>query len=300
MVNILISTYNGEKYIGQQIDSILQQTYQDYHIFIRDDGSTDHTVEIVQKLLKERHLSNNVTFIKGRNVGFRLSFYDLLRKSPKGDFWAFCDQDDYWYPDKLANAIDWFQKQEDHEEIPMLYHGGVMIGDEDLYPIQKYHVNDFTYDFRTSFTSNIFFGFAMVINRPLYEKLIQVNFGKIKYHDWLAAMITTAFGRYHFAGQVDSIHRMHKNNTSAFYFWKKIPDGIRLLRGDNFYRSNTREFYRVFGNELSENQKRLCLMFMKTQKKPIVSFKKAFYPGRWNPKMSVELIQRILMLVGVI
>lgn len=304
MINILISTYNGEKYIKDQLKSIEEQTYPDYHVYIRDDGSKDGTVGRIKEYIETSEISERFSLSCGENLGFMGSFKELLMMASEGDYWAFCDQDDYWYPERLEKAFSWFEKQKkassyDPQE-PLLYYSQAEIANEDLSERKPYSLADFDYGFRNSFTVNIFFGFSMVINRALYERLIRADFSRLKYHDWFAAMIVTAFGRYHISESMDSAHRMHGDNTSAFFFLKKIPEGIRLLKGDDFYARNAREFYRLFGRELNREQRYWCRMFINDKYRFKVAFRKAFYPKRWNPQLKVEIIQRVLMLFGKI
>ena len=70
MVNVLISTYNGEKYIIEQLKSIEKQTYKDYHVYIRDDGSKDQTVRLIQQYIAENGLADKYTIVTGENIGF--------------------------------------------------------------------------------------------------------------------------------------------------------------------------------------------------------------------------------------
>ena len=298
MVNVLISTYNGELYIEEQLKSIEKQTYQDYHVYIRDDGSRDHTVAMIQEYIEDNHLEDKYTLIEGENLGFSKSFYELLLEASDGEYWAFCDQDDYWYPDKLQNAINWMSNEDN--QIPLLYHSGFEIGNADFSQRKKYSICQFSYTFRSSLTSNIFFGFAVVINRSLYEKLIMADFAKVKYHDWFSGMIVSAFGKYYMSDNIDAIHRQHGNNASPLYFLKKIPDGLKLLKGDDIYTRNVREFYHLFRNDMNSEQKALCEMFLNEKYRLPVALRKAFYPKRWNPQMKVELILRGLMLIGKI
>lgn len=299
MVNILISTYNGEKYIKEQLDSIFAQTYQDFHIYIRDDGSTDGTVdEIVQYQCKASY-RDRMTLIRGENVGFSKSFFALLKEAHEGDYWAFCDQDDVWYPDKLKLAVHWMEGKADRK-IPLLYHSGFELGNADLSEKQIYAPHAFPYQFYNAITSNIFFGFSITINRFLYEELILADPAVIKYHDWFASMIVAAFGYYHLSHQVMAVHRQHEDNASPLFFFKKVPHGIKLLKGDMFYTRNAREFMRLFGEELSEEDRVILSWFCKEKYSFITACKKAFYPHRWNPQLPVEMVLRGLMLIGKI
>lgn len=100
-VQVLMSAYNGERFIRAQIDSILLQEGVNVRLLIRDDGSTDATLNIIKEYIAD----NRVTLIEGVNVGFRKSFLWLLDNSPEADYYAFSDQDDVWEPDKLSTAV---------------------------------------------------------------------------------------------------------------------------------------------------------------------------------------------------
>ena len=113
-------------------------------------------------------------------------------------------------------------------------------------------------------------------------------------------MIVAAFGYYHLSHQMMAVHRQHEDNASPLFFFKKIPHGIRLLKGDMFYTRNAREFMRLFGEELSEKDRVILSWFCKEKYSFITACKKAFYPRRWNPQLPVEFVLRGLMLIGKI
>lgn len=296
MVNILISTYNGEKYIKQQLDSILNQRNVEYKVYIRDDGSQDRTVEVIRRYISKYSLEDRILLVEGENIGFCPSFFELLYMASEGDYWAFCDQDDYWYPDKLVRAEEWLNAQ--NPDIPLLYHSGIALGDDSL-SVKKKYENPFPdFDFQKSITSNIFYGFACVVNRAMYDKLVQVNPARIKYHDWFMAMIVTAFGKWHFSGEIQAVHRIHDTNTSPNTFRQKIAQGIGLLKGDDFYNKNAREFMKLYGPELKEEDRKILGLFVDEHYDLKHALKKCFYSKRWNYRVSTELIFRGLMLLG--
>jgi glycosyltransferase involved in cell wall biosynthesis len=243
------------------------------------------------------HEQERVILNASANVGFCRSFEQLLKSAPDGDYWAFCDQDDYWYPDKIAHAVEWMQRQQ-APDIPLLYHSRFEIGNADLTEKIPYTPSQFEYQFSNAFTSNIFFGFGIVINRGLYERLVQADFGYIMYHDWFAAIITAAFGKYHMSQEIEAVHRQHAHNASPLYFFKKFPDGVRLLRGDNFYTRNAREFRRLFGDELNAEQKEIVNLFVNEKYHLRTALRKTFWKRRWNPQWKVEVVLRGLMLLG--
>ena len=98
---ILISTYNGHLYLDEQLESLYQLEHSKIMIVIRDDGSDDQTQLIIEKWANILDIS----LTKGTNVGWRKSFMELIYNSPESDYYAFCDQDDIWLPNKLQVAI---------------------------------------------------------------------------------------------------------------------------------------------------------------------------------------------------
>ncbi|MCR5700804.1 MAG: glycosyltransferase [Lachnospiraceae bacterium] len=298
MIAILISTYNGDKYIDEQLDSIFAQTYTDFKVYIRDDGSTDKTVDVIEDYMKRNKLDEKMVLSKGKNIGFCASFFELMRAAEGYDYYAFCDQDDVWKPQKLEYAVEWMNAN-DHTK-PILYHSGFEVGNEDLSIRKAYPREKFKYQFYNSITSNIFFGFSVVINETLRDMLLQAEHSNIKYHDWFAAMITAAFGKYHLSNKIEAIHRQYATNASPLYFFKKIPHGWKLLFGEHFYTKQAREFMRLYGDRISEEDRKVLSWFVMERYSFITACHKAFYRKRWNPQIKVEIILRLLMLIGVI
>ena len=103
MIAILMSTYNGERYLREQIDSLLSQTNKDWILYIRDDGSTDGTVLIVKEY--EREYPYKIVLLEDGlgNLGSGCSFMQLL-SSVNSDYYMFCDQDDVWLSDKIEKT----------------------------------------------------------------------------------------------------------------------------------------------------------------------------------------------------
>jgi rhamnosyltransferase len=136
-VCVLLSTYNGEKYLKELLDSVLNQNCEDkikVSIFVRDDGSSDNTTNI----LKEYEQNGKIILFGhgGCNLGFAKSFSSLLANAPLSDYYAFCDQDDIWLPDKLISAVERLEK-EDNNEIPLLYSTNLIVVDKDLNEITR-------------------------------------------------------------------------------------------------------------------------------------------------------------------
>ena len=114
-VAILMSTYNGEKYLDEQIGSILAQEGVDVTLYIRDDGSSDRTAEIIKYYCKSYH---NVSFTQGENLGVGNSFMQLVYDAKDVYYYyAFADQDDIWLPEKIKMAADKIKES----KRPLLY-----------------------------------------------------------------------------------------------------------------------------------------------------------------------------------
>lgn len=125
---VLMSTYNGEKYIKEQIDSIFAQKNVNVSLLVRDDGSSDNTLSIL-----DEYTSNFVKVLKGSNVGAKYSFLYALQNAPDADYYAFSDQDDVWDDDKLINAISKISDSEKkNSDIPLLYCGRTRLVDSNL------------------------------------------------------------------------------------------------------------------------------------------------------------------------
>lgn len=126
-VTVLMSTYNGAKYLKEQIDSILSQEGVDVSLEIRDDGSSDDTVKLLKQYVDG---DCRVKLKTGENIGVIRSFFTLLEESADSEFYAFCDQDDYWEKDKLLTAVRCLETYD--AEVPALYCSNLKVVDENL------------------------------------------------------------------------------------------------------------------------------------------------------------------------
>ena len=107
-VNILLSTFNGEPFLGEQLDSLQSQDYPNFEIYVRDDGSTDDTVSLLQEYQVKYP---NIKLVTGKNVGYIRNFYELVHScgGDKNELYAFCDQDDVWEPQKISRSVAMIQ-----------------------------------------------------------------------------------------------------------------------------------------------------------------------------------------------
>ncbi len=205
-VQILLSTYNGEEYIREQLDSILAQSYPDVDILARDDGSKDDTFVILKEY---EELHSNIRVYQGENIGVNRSFFELLKKSDKkAAYIGFCDQDDYWLPQKIEQAV----KQLKRLKGPALYCGAKTLVDENLEILknqQNAHVNP---GFGNAVIESICSGCTTLMNRELVEILIRRLPENVIHHDWWCYMAAAYLGSMYYDEQSYIYYRQHQGN----------------------------------------------------------------------------------------
>ena len=215
-VEVLMSTYNGELYISEQISSILKQEKVDIHITIRDDGSKDKTISIIKGF--QVKYPNRITLYVGSNVGYRHSFLKLLELSDdNADYYAFSDQDDVWCENKCYQAVKKLRK---YKNKIALYTCSPTICDKDMNP---QIVNDM------SSTNNTVYSFFVRSRFPgccmtfTYE-IIKIVKGLIKEglysckmldHDFLVGAIAYAYGTVIRDSNSFMMHRRLDNSVTS-------------------------------------------------------------------------------------
>ena len=218
-VQILMSTYNGEKYLREQIESILNQQDVELNILIRDDGSTDKTVEIIKSFTKDVRIN----FYEGKNMGPAKSFMDLVSNSgSEFNYYAFADQDDIWMPNKIISAIE---KLKDSKDVPSLYISAQEIVDEKLNTrgIKKVEGN---FSFEGEMIRNFATGCTMVFNKKLREIINEYMPNYIIMHDSWITRVCYAIGGNVIIDENSYIkYRQHKSNA-----WGYKDDGIKKLK----------------------------------------------------------------------
>ena len=262
-----MSTYNGEKYIEQQIDSLLHQHCEnlELEIFIRDDGSKDGTVSIIEDIIQKYP---NITFLKGKNKGVISSFFELVLKADvNADFFAFCDQDDVWKPSKVLRAIRLLGKED--STIPLLYFARLDIVDEQLNLLKQSPVPPNGIGFENALIQNIATGCTIVLNKTMLElfKAHIPNKEKVTMHDSWFYLLGTGLGKVVYDEESHLLYRQHSSNTLGMAD-NKVKSAI--VRYKNFkkegqrkpYTQQAEEFYRLFKEELNPKKRKLIEDFL--------------------------------------
>lgn len=213
IIEILMATYNGEKYISEQIDSIINQTCKNWKLLIRDDGSQDKTLEILEEYEKRDERINILRDIKG-NLGFVKNFEELLKNSSE-EFIMFSDQDDYWIENKLENYINELGTlSEKEQKMPLLIHSNSFVCDENLNVKKKEFINSKIaahYKKNSYFFSYIVQGSTVLINKELMD--IGLPFFKnVTLHDRYFHLLAEFFGKRIFISKSLIKYRQHGGN----------------------------------------------------------------------------------------
>ena len=215
-VAILLSTYNGAVHLKEQVESIFSQSYSDFSLYIRDDGSSDNTPEIIREFCEIDNRVNIVSSIK--NLGCANSFLTMAQYIDS-DIYMFCDQDDFWLEDKVQRAIDFFVINSDNK--PLLYHTDLKVVDDKLNTISdSFYTHQKLTAINSNSKNNIFIqnyvvGCTIAINKSLhnilcYENTIPIN---VAMHDWWIALIAKCFGQIHLDPIKTVLYRQHSSNV---------------------------------------------------------------------------------------
>ncbi len=183
LVNVLMSTYNGEKFLGQLMESVLNQKNADIIFSIRDDGSTDRTIDLLKSYQDER-----ISLSIGReNLKPARSFLKLLRDSAEADYYAYCDQDDVWDENKLNFAV---KRLEGYENEPALFMHTYDVVDENLNLLYR---RDMEFEKPMRMETTILFrtpsACTMVFNKKLRDIINLSDPENIRMHDYWTLLI---------------------------------------------------------------------------------------------------------------
>jgi glycosyltransferase involved in cell wall biosynthesis len=254
-VNILLSTYNGIRYLDEQIASLLSQTYPEIKIVVRDDGSTDGTYE---RLLKYAQQHRKIVVIRGERLGAASSFLKLLQDADSdSEFYAFCDQDDSWAQDKIRNAVDAFDSCDTSH--PSLYFSRLEYVDSQLNHLGYTKVFR-RYGFRNALVENIVSGCTLVINHAARNLLCEQKPTCVLMHDWWCYLVISAFGKIIYDERLNIKYRLHGSNTvgGQTNSWEYVKWLLaRYLNPDKSgWRASDQamEFHKCYADKLSKDK----------------------------------------------
>lgn len=299
---VLMSTYNGERYIREQLDSLLRQSLKPDLIYIRDDGSRDDTVAILEEYASEFSF---IKYYSGKNMGPAKSFWELICNCEEADYYALCDQDDVWFMDKMETAISTLEKE--NGSIPLLYCSKYTLTDKDLNPIDSNVSSLYNFsDFPHALIYHTAPGCTFVFNNEARKKIVRYDVEK-EYciiHDAIIHKIVTMFGKMVLDLKPHMFYRQHGDNQIGMnanvvkVFFGRMN---RFLNGKiRNYRSDTaRSLLHVYGKEIDNDKRKLLNIVANYMNDP--QLKKDFLnEERFLSHTGNDVFFKILVLVNYI
>ncbi|EGP4777837.1 glycosyltransferase family 2 protein [Enterococcus faecium] len=252
-VTILLSTYNGEKYLVEQIESLIAQKDVEVNILVRDDGSTDATKKILSKYEK----FGLIKWYTGKKLGPAYSFIDLIHKAPISDYYAFCDQDDIWLENKLSKSISAIKSK----KVPCAYFSSKTLVNCDLkrmpYSDNQFEESDISLS--TILFRSIASGCTITFNHELKDILDIYKPNYIQMHDSWVILLAKIFGEVIYDKESNILYRIHEKNAVGVPSTKNLLiKRIRAFRKDVSSHSRSRtasEILTGYGNLIFDDEK---------------------------------------------
>lgn len=272
---ILLATYNGEKYISEQIDSILKQTDKDWMLYIHDDGSKDKTVNIIETYAK--NYPEQICVVGGAATGGAKQNFFYLFSQVEAPYYMCCDQDDVWLPEKIEmtkREMHYLEKKD--EQLPCLVFTELKVVDEDLNVLSEkmseYQGLDCKIlSINRALIQNVTTGCTMMVNRSMREELQKIkDYTNVLMHDWWIMLVATRFGKVSFINEGTILYRQHedngvgaRNSNSLLYMLE------RLLQGNEIKTSleNTRRQASCFAELYNESDDSLIQRYAQLGRK---------------------------------
>lgn len=221
-VCILMATYNGEKYISSQIKSIINQTYKNWHLIIRDDGSDDNTPLIISRWSKKYPQKITVYFNNGNVHGATNNFWQLSKIAEVENYRyvMFCDQDDIWLKNKIEKSVNEIKSKEmQYGQIPILIHTDLTVVDQNLNVINESYEKYASLNFKRKDINHLLIqnnvtGCTMIFNRSLLNIALKCNNStKIILHDWWFTLVASIYGKIFYLEIPTVLYRQHNDNV---------------------------------------------------------------------------------------
>ena len=311
-VEVLMATYNGEKYLSEQLESILHQTHQNLSILIRDDGSTDTTLKIIDQY--KNQYPDKIILLPNTDdkaSGPIQNFSKLLSRST-APYVLLSDQDDVWLPEKISVLLGAIRdlEQEFSPNLPILVHSDLLVVDERLETINQslwnyIGVNPNRDSFANLLVQNIVTGCAAVINRSLVDLCGPIP-QKAMMHDWWLALIASSMGKIRKIDIPTILYRQHGANTlgakqfswTLSYFTEKFK--ILLKPEEKYFLTEcitqAEEFYSAYHKKLPTPMLNKCSAFKNLKSKNFIGRRLTILRNGFT---KAKLIQNIGLLLRV-
>lgn len=310
-VAVILATYNGEKYIREQLNSLINQTYGKIRVYIHDDGSSDSTVDIIKEYLLLNIPNCSFQLVDQCSLGYPQCFIHTLVTIPKASYYAFCDQDDVWNDTKIEDAVEAI-KRYGNDECATLYYAAVDYYDGELKYIRgarfankkKSVVSE--YSLQELLFGGEAMGMTFVFNNKVRDVFAEIIMnGATDFKDTFIKIYCAACGKVIYSFKPCAKYRRHSEATTvgmnpAGKFRRltnmiiKIfidKDGMKSIQSSVNYIN-----LRMNGRVLPHNK-----VLIDTFSQPnsfSKRIRKTFWPGRFRLKLIDEIGYRFAFLIG--
>ncbi len=275
-VLVLLATYNGEKYVKDMINSVIEQDFESFRIILSDDGSSDSTATILAEYAST--YPELITHYKsGRRFGNAQDhFMHLLSEFHNARYIMFCDQDDIWHNDKIRNTFAKMQEIENDASVPAMVHTDLRVVDKEMNVTDDSFMHFSKLDgermaINQLLVQNVVTGCTMMINKALAEKAVNnIPRTGILMHDWWIALIAAVYGQTGFLKEATIDYRQHGNNVvgaknvmSPSYLLARLKSGAmrKSLKGAA---EQAESFLECFGDTVPQDKKTVISDFAET------------------------------------
>lgn len=300
-VNILLAAYNGRPYLEKQLDSLLRQTYKNVVIYIRDDGSTDGTPEFIHEYI-DKHPEMDIRLLDndGRNLRASGNFYQLLHECEPAEYYALCDQDDEWYPNKLQWAVEALQKEK--ADKVLLYYSACDYCTEEGKLIRRSPKQRERLELQDVLYYTPGSGFTIVMNEKASQELVLRRTPGPEMHDRWLIRGAVCLGKVIYDSRSTAAHIRHADAVTA----EDAGNGrllIHFVKDELFGEQPKKDkkaliyFDQVFQSVLNTRQKKVLQLFT-GKNTPIRWGSKVCYPRRLRRRLGGEIALRLLFFIG--
>ena len=259
-VLVIMSTYNGERYLREQLNSLIYQKDVSLNVLIRDDGSTDNTVNIIRSYMDVL----NIKLIQGKNLGASRSFYMAAQEAllwKDCDYYAFCDQDDIWKEEKISMAIAKLKKFPSN--VPQLYYSNLEMIDNEYNILGNRLINaEVPRNSQNALACLCAYGCTFVFNKIALKKFCKFNIDKTSVpHDFWMYSICSLLGNCYYDSNSYIMYRRSGNNVTdeRIFGPKRWLNWIKkFIISNDKQETNEQNISRLmielYGSELGKNQ----------------------------------------------
>jgi len=302
-VQVLLSTYNGVRYLRPLMESLLRQDYPWVEVLSRGDGSDDGTLDVLREYAAAY---DRISVTSGDRLGPTWSFFRLLEQSSSdAGYIAFCDQDDIWRSDKTARGV--MSLSQHPREVSVLYFSRLAVVDENSGLLSCADVPRKALSFRNALVENPVRGCAMMLNQAARRLLLTELPRKQTYpygidYDWWTYLVVSAFGRVVYDREPTIFYRRHASNFSSFplMVWGKWIMGMRrFLRYGRVHRlvNQIEELRRIYAPMLPDENRGVLERLLESRRRLRDRLRYVLRPDVYRHTISDDMILKVLIIL---